>query len=224
MAAGIGFFLGGAAKGMQASRESAIKEDELSLREKAIEAAQERAKGSLVDKSINSTIGTITDIIGEARKAGAPPEKIRSLISPLLQDVERLSTAGGRDPSPTLRGFDAMIGIPTPTSEASPTTEIGKLRTDLKNGFITQPEFDSRVQRLTREGSEPNTIEGIRRKIAAGETLSAGEKSVYDDALRADPIARLIAGAMNGGGITPPTSAPIPVPTPAKPKDPFGLR
>lgn len=189
---------------MARADEISLKEREQASREQATEAAFRKAATGELNKAIGSTVRVAGDVIEQARKAGAAPDKIRGLVAPLLGDIDALSKRAGRDPGPILNQVNAMIGVPAaPEGEASPTTEIGKLRSDLKNGFITQAEFGARVNNLTRDMSEPNVIEGIRRKLATGEALSEGEAKVYDDALKADPIARLLAGAMSGAPAVP---------------------
>jgi hypothetical protein len=64
-----------------------------------------------------------------------------------------------------------------------------------------------------KPAKEPSTLEGIRRRLSRGETLSAGDQQLYDDSLRLDPVDRLLRG---------PSSAPTPrkvqtVPVPAAP-------
>jgi hypothetical protein len=61
---------------------------------------------------------------------------------------------------------------------------------------------------------QPNIIEGLRQKLASGQPLNPGEQRVYDDALRADPLTRLLQGQGNGGPANPP--APL-MQTPAQP-------
>jgi hypothetical protein len=229
MAGPSGFYLGGFAQGAQSADTLALKEREVATKEQDSDSkvlgllqARDSLLSSEVDKAIKGTTDTITSIISEARKVGAPQEKIRALVAPMMQDIAVLSQKAGRpDPAPLFRGFDAMLGIPAaPDAAATPTTEIGKVRYDLQRGFITQAEADARISRLTREVGDPNIVENIRRKIAAGEKLSVGEQKVYDDALMRDPIARLIAGSLNAQK---PPAAPA-VPTPPTRPDPFGMR
>jgi hypothetical protein len=51
------------------------------------------------------------------------------------------------------------------------------------------------------------TVEGIRAKLARGEPLTPSENQVYQDALRADPLTRLLQG---GGGLQPPAAPSMP--------------
>lgn len=211
-----GFFLSGVAKGMKTADEIALKEREQETKAAAVEGAFRKAVSGEVDKSIAGTVSVAGSVIDEARKAGASPEKIRGLVAPLMQDIEALSRRVGRDPTPIARQLDAMIQVPT--GQQTPMTEIGKLKADLDRGFISQSEYQSRVSNLTRDLSEPNVIEGIRRKLANGESLNEGEARVYDDALKADPIARLLAGAL-GGKVAAPAATPA-LPSAPSPKSP----
>lgn len=222
-----GFFLGGVAEGAQAARLADQRDRELDIKEMTIEQAMQRAAAGEIDSRISETVKATTDIITQAKKAGASSDQIKALIAPMQQDIAAFAKRSGRDAGAIFRQFDAMIGVPAaPEAADSPSTEIGKLRQDLQRGFITQPEFDARVNNLTRTLGEPNIVEGIRRKIATGETLTAGEKQVYDDALKADPIARLLAGAAAANPtLARPPAAPssTPAPTPKRP-DPMGMR
>lgn len=207
-----GFFLGGMAEGAKTA-------DDLLLRSQTLDDARSKAASDAITSELGKLTDAAVDITNKAREAGATPDKIAALVAPLRGNIDRLARVGGRDATSIFNRLDGLAGVPRSESSDTPdpTTEIGKLRQDLKNGFITQPEFDARVRNITREIGEPNIIENIRRKIAVGEPLSDGEKTVYDDALKADPIARLIAGAIGG-------KAPVPSASPPARPDPLKLR
>ncbi len=214
-----GAFLGGFAEGSRNAQLLDLSSRELDIKAEAIRGARDRALTGEIDKVFTQNVSTITDIINKSRAAGAPPDKIRATIAPLIQGYQSLATRVGRDIQPSLLAFDALLGVPGgPESEASPSTEIGKLRNDLQRGFITSDEFSQRVARLTREPAETNAVETIRRKLASGESLTPGEQRVYDDAIRSDVLANILRGTVGGGGGTP---APAPA---APPRDPAGIR
>ena len=213
MALPSGFFLGGMAEGQQLAADQGLRQQAL-----------DQAMNVQVDKTIELNKSHIVDIIKDAKKAGVPADKIRSsLVDPIIQSVMPIFQKTGRDPTPFLSELDAHLGIPVAPAVNAAKTEIGKLRTDLKNGLITQDEFTARVDRLTKETNVPNAVESIRRKIATGQQLTPGEKQVYDDALKADPIARILAGALGTGTTTTAPTTPA-GPLPQLPTDPLGLR
>lgn len=209
MAGVNGFFLGGAAEGMRAADELDLKTRGLDIKEKELVGNQQRQLANDLEKTVQGNVSTITGIIQEARKAGASPDQIRQTIAPLVQSFQQLAQRTGRDISPSLQQFDALINIPAGAEAApDPKTEIGKTRLDAQRGFITADEAAARVQRLTREEGAVNTVEVIRRKLATGQALTPGEQKVYDDATRFDLLGSIIRGQTGGAGA--PALPPLP--------------
>ena len=196
-----GFFLGGAAEGMNARAEIDVKNRGLDIKENELAGAAQRQLATELEKTVAGNVATITGIIQESRKAGASPDQIRKTIAPLVQSFQEVATRTGRNITPAIQQFDALISIPRGAEgEPTPSTEVGKTRADERRGFITPEESAARIQRLTRESVVGNTIEIIRRKLAIGETLTPGEQKVYDDALRGDIFTQILR-AQQGGGI-----------------------
>jgi hypothetical protein len=74
-----------------------------------------------------------------------------------------------------------------------PMTELGRLAYDERAGYVSPDIAAARRGMLTtRQGRQTGTIESIRSKLASGEPLTPGEQQVYEDALSADPINRLL--------------------------------
>lgn len=203
MARGSGFFLGGIAEGMQARDKLDLQSRELDIKEDALVGTQQRQLATELEKTIQTNVATITGIIQESRKAGASPEQIKATIAPLVQSFQQLAQRTGRDVTPAMQQFDALISIPAGAdTEATPSTELGKTRADQRRGFITPAEAAARVERLTREENPVNIVETIRRKLAAGQPLTQGEQKVYDDATRFDLLSSIIRGGGAGIGGT----------------------
>lgn len=210
MAGASGFFLGGAAEGMRARDELDLKSRDLDIKEDALVGAQQRQIAAEADKVFKTNIDTITGIIQESRKAGASPAQIKATIAPLLQSFQQVAQRTGRDITPAMQQFDALMSIPAGAESApDPKTEIGKTRLDQQRGFITPEEGAARIGRLTREEGAINIVENIRRKLAAGQSLTPGEQKVYDDATRFDLLGSIIRGqgipgaGGSGGGLPP---------------------
>ena len=104
---------------------------------------------------------------------------------------------------------------------------MDQIHADVAAGHITPEEGAAKIKNLTRPLGEANTVESIRQKIAANpskdplDTLNPGEAKVYDDYLKADPMARLLSAAMAGtlGKPAVPANA---TPVPPRP-DPLGF-
>jgi hypothetical protein len=121
-------------------------------------------------------------------------------------------------PTPIARQGDAPGGnLPIPGMTQPTKAPNGKTPAQLREGarqlFMNgDMEGGNAALSLARamEGNIPNTVESIRAKIAGGQQLTPGEQRVYDDALKADPLARLLSGLGAEGGepATPAPSAP----------------
>ena len=210
-----GFALGGVAQGWNeadkiavANREAATKESLADTRSQSIDLLRNKMLRDEADKSISGTLAVTMDTINHGKAAGADPTKIGASIQPLLDDITGIAKRIGRDPSPYLHQVQATLDAPTPIGEAKPQTELGKLHADLKAGLIKPEEFNARVHNLTAPAHQPNAVESIRQKISAGSSLSPGEQKVYDDALKADPLARLLIGLQGGASASPGQPSP----------------
>lgn len=228
-----GHFLGGAAEGIQQVRELDARKDiasrSLNLQERGQADAKQRALLQDVDKQIENTMSIAAKTIEAGLTAGRDRELIRKAVTPLLSDIQGLGARVGRDPSTYAKQLDALIQMPTAPKEPAPGSPLGKLHKDLESGFISQEQYDAAAQRLTEPTQGINAVETIRRKIASGQPLAAGEQTVYDDALRSDPLARLMLGLAGGPmrsdapttSAPPPraTAAPRPAPAAKEPRD-----
>lgn len=206
-----GFFLGGAADGMQSARLLKIEQqkqvlaerreaNDLNLRNRQLANEEARTKADSnkqllerVDKSEGDLMKTIIESAKAARDGGATPEQIENLVLPLAKGITDLHSMTGRDPRLALDRIGVVIRTP-----AAPETELGKLQVDYGRGLIDEPTYTGRVSKLTTPASGPSIVEVIRRKLAAGEALSDGERGVYDDALKANPLARLLSNPQGG--------------------------
>lgn len=98
-------------------------------------------------------------------------------------------------------------------AEPAPLTGIGRINRAFQRGEISGEQRDALLARETEGRAGPNVMEGIRQKIRDGGigSLTAGELRVYEDTLRADPVARILSGILDGratpGGAP---SAPLP--------------
>lgn len=217
-----GFFQGGMAEGMQTAELLSQRQDALDQKAAELRAKRDEARSNLVNKRLETTASVIDDIITEGRKSRAPNEVIFRAVAPLRASLNDLATKAGVDATPYQQRFDAKLGLPVGAADPEkPLTELGKLKADRDQGFISQADYDARVRNLTREVGQPNVMEGIRQKLSRGDALTPGEKQVYDDAIKFNPIARMLSDALG----QPPAAASPAAPSvpPARP-DPLGMR
>jgi hypothetical protein len=226
---GFGIALGGVAKGLESAEQARVQNEELEMRRTAIAQDSELRNKALAiqDASLkrqekNDLLGQADEIIGKQLKvvqdtikagkdAGQPVSAIAAAIEPLLADVDKLSSAVGRDGSIYRKQIDAALTAPT-AMEAS--TAEGQAEA---NKAITKDKT-MREAGVVPAGAD-NTLETIKAKIAKDMPLTAGEKQLYQDSLKqsSQDVADLIK-AISGGETTPaPTStaAPAPVAAPA---------
>lgn len=214
-----GFFLGGFAQGMmdrqkiglderktalaerQVGIDERFKSRELSLKEADNAQSARRDLMSKLDADLKAVIGQINETAKAGREAGRTPEEIEVMVAPLAKSVAGTYAQVGLDPKLTLDRIGLIIKTP-----ASPETELGKLQVDYAHGLVDEKTYTDRVSKLTTPESGPSIVEVVRRKIAAGDELTPGERQVYDDALKANPLARLLN---NPQGV-PSTPAPAP--------------
>jgi hypothetical protein len=208
-----GFYLGGAAEGIESARKLDAKDAEIANTSEGLRIARDRLVMGEAEKAIAGSLGFAVKFAEAARAAGHSPQAIMAnpAMRGLLGDVEAISSKIGRDPTPYLRQVEATASMPSaPDTPDAPKllTELAKLKADFDNGLIEEPVYRAKVLKLTDPTKDVNSVEGIRRKIAAGEDLTPGEKRVYDDAIRADPLARFLAGVQGGAPAPAPAAAP----------------
>lgn len=232
-----GFFLGGAAEGMESAAKQGLARDTLAadtglrtrgldiqernsandvglrtraldIQERQIREARARETLTKVDKQVADTMSIIGETVKTALAAGRDPAVVHRTITPLADSAKRLFAASGRDPSL----IDSQVdGLLLGGGADKPLSDIAKLRSDLSAGRINQDDFDVGLRNLANKPA--SVIETIRGKVANGETLSGGEQKVYDDAISADPLARALAAAAGAGfrpAATPTAAAPAP--------------
>lgn len=231
-----GFFLGGVAQGIGDAKkldvlqqEADAKTSEQETKRAALQDAKTRLVQDQGDKLISATMSNIGEVLKATAQNGGDVNAImnNSAVQSLLSSAQGIARRIGRDPEELTNQIKIMALTPaTPQKEKGPQTDIGKIHADVANGHITPQEGAARIGNITRPLGEANVVEGIRRKLSAGEALTPGETRVYDDALKADPIARLLAGAL-GGRATPPAvpgQAPAATAPAASAPDPLGVR
>lgn len=210
--AGIGFALGGLAKGIQAGvqatqeqqaleqRQQTILQDQ-SLREKALGIQQQQLERegqqdlmAKADKTIGQLMGVITETIKAARAGGSSPEQIMSGegIQRLLANIDALATGTGRDPSIYRDQIQATLEAPTEAQQ-----EVGKAK-ELQAAGVSK---------------EVDPLPAIKGKIARGEELTPGESRLYNDSLKSSGNA--LAETLRALGIGE-EAAPAATPTPGE--------
>jgi hypothetical protein len=160
------FFLGGFAKGMEsaeaardASRRTTVleKQQQIDIDLKNRAMANDEARTKLaglepVHKAVNDALKFIDDTAKEARAAGATPEQIEALITPVARSAAATYQRAGGDPSAILTRIATSIGTP-----AAAQTELGKLEADRRAGLIDDATYQAKVKALTTEkGSVTN--------------------------------------------------------------------
>lgn len=141
-----GFFLGGAADGAMAAQKQGLAEltqaQDVGLRTRGLDL-QERQLGHVMsqdvakqaDQQIAQTMEIVAQTIKEGIAGGAPPEKIRAAVTPLVQSAQSIASRVGRDPAALAATIDAQISNPGPvaaagvTGRAAATAAIEKERT-----------------------------------------------------------------------------------------------
>jgi hypothetical protein len=193
--AGVGIFMGGAADNRAVRQRNELDARRVDLAEAELGLRQEQAGLKVLSEALTTTRSEIDGLITIAREAkakGASPDQLR----PVRRLIETMGAQLGV----------ATPGVPLPRGATSVPGGEALIQSGLNR-------FDALVG-ATPVAPGPkglNTIERIREKIASGEQVTPGEQKVYDDALRADPLARLLAGAQQAAPATP----TIPVVPPA---------
>lgn len=200
---GIGIALGGVSEGINAGLDRSLKTKELDFRKMAqsqdvglasrgLDIRQNEldrnAQADLearIAKNIENSSKVISETVKAAIANGTPPEKIKSVIEPLVANVETAMKSVGTDPTQFRQQVDLMIQTP--------------------------PELEG-----TKIGA---TLEGVKSKIAKGETLTPGQQKLYDDSLKHDAMLAALLGGGNASTAEAPTgegATPGPTPTPVK--------
>lgn len=97
---------------------------------------------------------------------------------------------------------DAIMGRGkgmTPYQRESLDLQRARLQHDMARGGAGLTPYQARSLELRERAlsapKQVSAVEGIRRKVAAGETLTPGEQKVYDDATRLSAFDRILLGA-----------------------------
>lgn len=149
---GIGNFLGGAAQGLKAGADIRSRENELrirqqgltqnaTLRERALglqeqRQAQNQVRGLLgqADKLIAEHFKVVGEVIKASKEAGESPDKIAQAVQPLMEDVDTLASAVGRDPTPLRNRVSALIGVPDAKDEPKVGSTVESIRARIARG------------------------------------------------------------------------------------------
>lgn len=195
-----GFFLGGAAEGMQNAQL-------MGLKERAQQFDETRQLTAEVDNNIAGTMGVIAQIVKSGLEAGKTPQQLEKAIQPLLASAASIAAKGGRDPNMIMQQAKGLLSIsPTPTT-ISAKTDVGKINEDFNKGLITAEQRDAAFTHATRAEKGPNTMESIRAKIAGGEELTPGENRLYTDHIDAlKALQNRIIGNIGADGVAPGTA------------------
>jgi hypothetical protein len=178
-----GHFAGGMAEGIESGNKQALAEQvagqnaniqnrTIALQESNARADNARSSRLELDKHIQKNIDAINQIAEAGRAAGHTPQQIAAAAGPLLKDVEDLLHLSGRDPSGIKAQAEAFVSMP-----AAPVTDLGKLQTDLRNGYITQDEYNAKSAALTKNPGTTINVNGAGEKAFASEL---GKKSAED--------------------------------------------
>jgi len=171
-----GFFLGGAAEGMETAERQRLARETLAtetgLRQRGLgvqergatvqERAQtlseknaERAAGQQglerVDKQIAETMATVAETVKQGLAAGRDPASIQKAVAPLVDSVKRLAPYAKRDPGT----FDAQVGA-------------------LLTGPTQAEAVGATLAKSTAEAQGKETGEGIGKAAAAKALAAAG--------------------------------------------------
>lgn len=191
----------------------------LNLQAQGQQNAQSRELLAQADKQVNDTLSVIDETITAAKAQNTDPAAVAKAIQPLVESAKRIAGAGGLNPGAIDVKVNAWMGRPTATEAAVAKVKTGVTAAKAVAAETGVPEREALQGQgvLKAEPKGDNTIEGIRTKIAAGETLSAGEKQVYDDAIRSDPLARFLALTQPGGAAPAPAAPAAAAPAAATP-------
>jgi hypothetical protein len=195
---GIGYVLGGVAKGLQAQDELAQKQQvadaaaqmdatkiglaaqSLSVKQQALQDSQDRNLQTQVNKHIADVTKLVTEIIKNGQTSGTAPDKLMNAVAPLLDDIDAWGARVGQDTSKIRASIVATVQNPT-----TAPVKVGQ------------------------------TLEQIKADLAAGKKLTPSQQKLYDDSLHADFLSSLLTPDATGEGAPAPAAAPAPLETPA---------
>lgn len=173
-----GFFLGGAAEGIQSANKQALAEQTLAqdtgLRTRGLdiqERAQKRVEQQGVleraDKAIAETMGTVGETIKAGLAAGKDPQSLLKVVQPLVESAKALGARIGKPPE----SFDAQV--------QALVAQPGLLETATAAGTATAAKSIAEERALGAAGGEP----GATRWKDPKDRVSA-ENSLRDDYLK----------------------------------------
>lgn len=175
-----GFFLGGAAEGMQNVAELGLKRDTLAadtgLRTRALDIQEQSQKNTQqreiltrADTQIDETLKVVDETISEALKAGKDPIAVQKAVAPLVESAKNLATKAGRDPSAIDSRVLARFLQPT------------KVETGTAEGAAAGAKAVAEAKALNEApGSEGDNVPGGIK----GKDKIAAEGSLRDDFLK----------------------------------------
>lgn len=123
---GSGFFLGGAASGMNTAEDNARQEQRLGLetrnvdlRQQGLDFEQKQKLLATADQHVADTMAIIANTIQQGKQAGRDPESIMKAVQPLLQDAGAIYQKTGRDPGALQNKAAALLAAPSPEALAA---------------------------------------------------------------------------------------------------------
>lgn len=170
-----GFFLGGMAEGVQASRELGLKErtqeQDVGLRTRGLDIQEKQLKRADAqddikrgDDLIAQTMGHVAEVIKSGLAVGSDPMKIQQAVAPLVESAKAIASRVGRDPA----SLDAQV-------QASLTGPTG-------------------IQAATAAGTAEGTKEATKQNVAAKILTEAGADAsgfILDPAKRSEAEGKL---------------------------------
>ena len=136
-----GFFLGGAAEGMESAAKQALARDTLtsdtdirnrglSIQDRAQTLAEKNAARTAnqsvlerVDKQVSDTMAIVADTVKSALATNKDPETIRKAITPLVDSAKSLTAKAGGDPNALDARVGALFVSPTGSDTAAATVQ-----------------------------------------------------------------------------------------------------
>jgi hypothetical protein len=128
--------------------------------------AQKQAHAEQVDlntranKAFAELMGTIEETAKSLRAAGRTQAEIEVAVMPLAERTHQFAARFGQDPDLVAARIASVIGRP-----AEPQTDLAKLETDRRNGFVDEATYRAKLDALSKgDGTTVNIV-------------NAGEKS-----------------------------------------------
>lgn len=195
----------------QLGQERDLRTRALDLQAQGQKNAQARALLAEADKQVSDTLSVVNETITSGKNSNADPLKVAQAIQPLVESAKRIAKAGGLNPALIDMKVNAWMAGPTATEAAvaGARTKVQAAKAVAAETGVPEREAMEGQGLVKREPRGDNTMETLRTKLAAGETLTAGEQKVYDDAIRSDPLARFLA-LTQAGGATPAAATAAP--------------